>query len=284
MDPTGPLTRARLATIQTNMLTGSGSVSDQIKGLESIDYNDPSQRQPFAHKYLSLIKFLHHYFMEVGFRDIQDAYWSFIQNRIFHYFDKGKNCIIEGSLDMTNEHQYVTITPKSPFRIKIDGLAELKTKIEICKDDKIFLLIVINDFAETSFHDRAHSNLLVIDRKTKEIYAFEPNYDTDIENNNILLAYNNFIKLIGDHIRDYTFKGYYPQQTCNIGDHGGMCSFIAILSFFYPKGDLTYSKIKERLMEYLKWELKNIENGLLVSFGKTLKNDFESDIKYLLQL
>ena len=260
------ITRSSVELAKSYMLTGYGNLEQQKLMLDLIDYENPEKRIPFRHYYIDIIKFIYKYFEAVGFKPVNNSYWQFIQDRMLNYFNKDSHCIIKGNIVIKNI--------SGPFYLDINP-SFLKSQIDACKQDNVLILISVQDYTYCGNDEYFnHSNLFVINKKTGA-FLVDPNYGSGGVNPAYIPTYKSLMDFLG-----YTFDtNYYPH--CDVSEHGGMCTLVSILSYFFPV--LDYKLIKEKLMEYLDYEIKNIKRGVL-SFGKRKKNNHDSDIKYLLSL
>ena len=253
---------------------------EKINSLEILDYTLPENREIFGDAYHELLEYIHSYFIKLGFPQNENIY-LFMQHRMLEYFNR------DNSICVANEELVINIFPENKIAINL-SVDQLKSIIEKCKNENgiLFISITINDFnnftPETG--PTRHNNIFVINKIVKEFYAIDSNYGNLNINNNIL--YDALGTKIG-----FEYQGYLEQR--NVSNHGNLCLFISVLSYFV-QGDVSYDLIKSEVIKYFRWELENIKKGILpcssgltkgLKFGKSkLLAIINLDINYILNL
>jgi len=252
----------------------------KIDGLELLDYTQPENREIFGNAYHDILEYIHPYFIKLGFPQ-NEIIHLFMQHRMLSYFNRNDDICV------CNEELILNIYPENKISINL-SIDQLKSIIEKCKNVNglVFISITINDFnifsPETG--PARHSNVFIINKKVKEFYAIEPNYGNIDINQNIQEIYNSLGNQLG-----FEYQGYLEQ--CNVSNHGNLCLFISVLSYF-SNGDISYDLIKSEVIKYFRWELENIKNGILpcskgVKFGNFKRENLKFvnlDIVYLINL
>jgi hypothetical protein len=256
------------------LTTKSGFNEEKINYLESLDYKLPTNRAIFGDLYHELIDYIHSYFSKLGFPQNENIH-LFMQHRMIEYFNKPDNNIC-----VANEELVINIFPKNDINISLT-IDDLKSIIDKCNKNIIFISLTINDFNHYT-HETGparHNNIFVINKEIKEFYAIEPNYGNLRPLNDIIqqLYYD-----IGEKLK-IGYQGYLEQS--NVSDHGDLCLFISVLSYF-SNGTISYELIKSEVINYFKWELENIKNGILpcssgLKFGINKLKNILNDIHYL---
>jgi len=218
----------------------------------------------FKDYYKNLLRIFFHYFKHLQFPASNLPPTLFMEFRMLKFFNGDKpNCIYPNVGILSNKES--DNPPNSSddhytFKCDVKELVNLKCK------DKILMLVSISNEG-----DRGHRNLLEIDNKTKIIRIVEPN---NIIRSGQFAGYHRFFGPLG-----YTLSYY---QHAYLQAHGGMCTLLADLNYFFPE-TATYEFIREKFIDYIEWELDNINSGVL-SFGNKKSKfliEVQRDIIYL---
>ena len=208
----------------------------------------------FREYYLDILQKYFSYFKQLNFLGTELGYLQFMELRMLKFFDNFQNCISDKVGLLTNEPGYYEFT--------VDNF-------ENCEKTLMLVKVVTKD------NPICHRNLLEIDNKNKIVIITEPNFNK--------FNWKRFDeKLEGYKFFFENFQVYYS-NIVGLPNHGGMCTLLAILKYYYPTPEFDFAFAREKFIEYLKWELENIKRGSL-SFGKRTKlSVIDKDIKYLLK-
>ena len=144
-------------------------------------------------------------------------------------------------------------------------ISEFLKMINSCKNSLLNIIIPVILFDKVeNFH---HQNSLIVNVKDKKVWRLEPNW-TKRDNNK--KNYTNEALIANFKYTEYTFEGYYPYilKTCS---HTGQCIALSILSYYYPNY-IDKNMTKFFLMNYFKWEYKNIFNKIYTETCSSLVN------------
>jgi hypothetical protein len=230
--------------------------------INHIDYTEGLARQ-FKDHYFNLLSHFFSYFNQLQFLNTSIGYQAFMEIRMLKYFDNERgNYIFNQVANLSNKN------PENEYRFTIlpNGICEWNS----IKCDKVILMLVS---LESEGENIGHRNLLEINQSTKRILIVDPNYD--IRNNftfdDKLEGYRAFFEPLGYNVNYMIIV--------RIRRHGGLCTLLSILNYYFHQPTFDYSFVREKFIEYLNWEHANMEAGVL-TFG----NPFDQDIKYLKSL
>ena len=239
--------------------------------IKLITYNEETGHE-FQKYYRNLLTKMYVYFKHLRFKGTELSPLSFMELRMLKFFDGNQgNCIFDKLVILTNDEKYTGVDPGEgvlDLVINDIDLEELKKLINTCEKN-VIMLVGIHKW------EGRHRNLLILSKNGIEI--IEPNYNSEYEQSNELSGYREFAEKLGLPIK-------YKKIEC-LKHHGGMCTLMATLNFYYPSY-FDFPFARQKVAEYLLWELDNI-NKCVLSFGKSKINfkfkDVILDIKYLLK-
>ena len=177
----------------------------------------------------------------------QKVFWdptTFLMIQLLSFMNVNKDCIIK------NTFASMEFIPNWYTDIEMD-IPLFEEKIKKCllkKKTKVVLPFII------TMKEGSHANLLILNTSEKIAYRIEPNYGNDpfIKKYNTAIEnrLESFFPTIG-----YRYGSFLP-TSCKKLYHGGLCLFIAVLRYVYPK--LTNEILKKTIINFFRSELKTL--------------------------
>lgn len=126
------------------------------------------------------------------------------------------------------------------------------------------------------YHDgNSHQNILLFNKESHEIYLIEPSLEMNLrpaqsqgrEIDSFLPAITQYISI---NFREYTFKGFFRSELCNLPYHGGFCAPLSFVLILRP--DITnYNSFIKLIKNFVDLVMQEI-----LDFGKVLQQGMQN--------